>query len=388
MRRFRFAAIISDEEKICPHATSDTMTSVAGASRIPGIQKLTMDLSSAIRFSINRVSYELFTAGSIFSVYSLASSFCVAFCALAYRHKARRGRANLKVIARAIFAKNVIARESFHADVNLFVLSVVFMPAIIGSLVISTNAVAISAHTMLINAFGAIEPVSRGDFTIKLVTTVALFLAYEIGYWVDHYLKHRIPFLWELHKVHHTANVLTPLTNFRNHPIDSIVFGYMLAFFIGGASGVMDWLFERHAEMFSVDGKNIIFITFLWTIGHLQHSQFWIPFRGVWGRILLSPAHHQIHHSNDPRHFNRNLGSVLAVWDWMFGTLEIPSRENPRLSYGVDEEGPNPHSSLGMLAAPPIKAGLALWRALIVIKKSFFNAWRSAIARVEQQRLG
>ncbi len=347
-----------------------------------------MDLSSAIRFSVNRVSYELFTAGSIFSVYSLASSFCVAFCALAYHHKRRRGRANLRAIARAIFTKSILTRESFHADLKLFVLSVVFMPAVVGGLVISTNTISMGVHSALRSAFGEIDPVSCCDFTVKLITTVALFLAYEIGYWVDHYLKHRVPVLWELHKLHHTADVLTPLTNFRNHPIDSIVFGYMLALFIGGASGVLDWLFGRNAEMFSVDGKNIIFITFLWTIGHLQHSQFWIPFEGVWGRIFLSPAHHQIHHSKDPQHFNRNLGSVLAVWDWMFGTLEVPSPQNPRLSYGVDEEGPNPHSAYGMLAIPPIKAGLAFWRALSVVKKSLSRVWRSAIDRVEQLRIG
>ncbi|WP_457797574.1 sterol desaturase family protein [Methylocystis sp. S23] len=198
------------------------------------------------------------------------------------------------------------------------------MPAVVGALVVSSNTVSKAVHSMLAGAFGAIEPFDCGDLAMKLISTVVLFLAYEIGYWVDHYLKHRVSFLWELHKLHHTADVLTPLTNFRNHPLDNIVFGYMLALFIGAASGLLEWLFGRNVEMFSVNGKNIIFICFLWTIGHLQHSQFWIPFSGMWGRVILSPAHHQIHHSCDPKHFNRNLGSVLAVWDWMFGTLEIP----------------------------------------------------------------
>jgi sterol desaturase/sphingolipid hydroxylase (fatty acid hydroxylase superfamily) len=344
-----------------------------------------MDLNSAIRFSAKRVSHELLSAGSIFSIYSLASSFCVAFCALAYRQKRRRGRANLRAVARAIFAKNVIARESFFADVQLFVLSVVFMPAIIGALVVSTNTVSATVRSALNSAFGPVDSFDCCDLPTKLFSTVFLFLAYEIGYWVDHYLKHRIPFLWELHKPHHTADVLTPLTNFRNHPIDSVVFGYMLALFIGGASGVLEWLFGRNAETFAVDGKNIIFITFLWTIGHLQHSQFWIPFRGFWGHVILSPAHHQIHHSCDPRHFNRNLGSVLAVWDWIFGTLEIPPEKNPRLSYGVIEEGVNPHSLTGMLATPAIKATSALWRALVSVRKS---AWSSAAYRMQQRRHG
>ncbi len=40
-------------------------------------------------------------------------------------------------------------------------------------------------------------------------------------------------------------------------------------------------------------------------------------------------------------------------------------RKNPRLSYGVIEEGVNPHSSTGMLVTPAVKAAAALWRALV-----------------------
>jgi sterol desaturase/sphingolipid hydroxylase (fatty acid hydroxylase superfamily) len=338
-----------------------------------------MDLNSAIRFSAKRVSYELFTAGSIFSVYSLASSFAVGVMALAYRQKKRRGRVNLRALARAIASRKFLRHESFHADVKLFILSVVFMPAIIGGLVISTMTVSTAVNAALTSAFGPMTPNACCAVTVKIVSTIVLFLAYEIGYWVDHYLKHRVPFLWELHKLHHTADVLTPLTNFRNHPIDSVVFGYMLAAFIGGASGALAWFFGKDVETFSVDGKNILFICFLWTIGHLQHSEFWIPFRGFWGRLILSPAHHQIHHSDDPAHFNRNLGSVLAVWDWMAGTLEIPTEKNPRLSYGVNEDGVAHHSSSGMLLTPAIKSATALWRALASLTRFIARAWKPAM---------
>jgi sterol desaturase/sphingolipid hydroxylase (fatty acid hydroxylase superfamily) len=344
-----------------------------------------MDLSSAIRFSARQVSSELFSAGSIFSVYSLATSLALGFAALAYRRFRRRGRASLRVVSRAIFSKHFALRESVHADLKLFALSVIFMPAIVGGLVISSHTVAKGAHTVLAALFGSMSSSSLPELQIKIISTVVLFLAYEIGYFVDHYLKHRVSFLWELHKLHHTADVLTPLTNFRNHPIDNIVFGYMLAIFIGGASGFLHWLFNRPTEIFAVDGKNILFLCFLWTIGHLQHSQFWIPFSGLWGRIFLSPAHHQIHHSKDPAHFNRNLGSVLAVWDWMCGTLEMPSEKNPRLIYGVDEEGVNPHSSAGMLLTPAINSARALWRTLARVAKSFATTLETATGRLQRR---
>ena len=338
-----------------------------------------MDVYDALRFSVARISNELFSAGSIFSVYSLATTFVIAVCALAYQRKIRRGRVNLRAIARAIFSRKILLTASFAADVKLFVLSVVLMPVVVGALVISSNAVATVVSAALRSSFGATAPVACCDLSIKVFSTVVLFLAYEIGYWVDHWLKHRIPFLWEFHKVHHTAEALTPVTNFRNHPIDNIFFGYMLAIFIGSAAGALAWLFGRTTKSFTVDGKNILFLFFLWTIGHLQHSQFWIPFRGLLGHIVLSPAHHQIHHSTYPEHFNRNFGSVLAVWDWMYGSLEMPSKTNPRLKYGVEEEGVDPHSAFGLLATPIVRAALALWRALA-------DAWRAGIERMEQRR--
>ena len=101
-----------------------------------------MDVYDALRFSVARISNELFSAGSIFSVYSLATTFVIAVCALAYQRKMRRGRVNLRAIARAIFSRKILLTASFAADVKLFVLSVVLMPVVVGALVISSNAVA------------------------------------------------------------------------------------------------------------------------------------------------------------------------------------------------------------------------------------------------------
>ena len=63
-----------------------------------------------------------------------------------------------------------------------------------------------------------------------------------------------------------------------------------------------------------------------------------MPFTGILGRVLHSPAHHLIHHSVEPAHHNRNLGYVLSVWDWAFGTLHLPKPgERPVLGIGPDE---------------------------------------------------
>ena len=85
---------------------------------------------------------------------------------------------------------------------------------------------------------------------------------------------------------------------------------------------------------------------------HLQHTHVWIAFRGVLGRIFLSPAHHQIHHSTNPAHFNTNLGSCLALWDWLFGTLHIPAKTREKLTFGIEPTQADAHTISAQFVAP------------------------------------
>ena len=82
-------------------------------------------------------------------------------------------------------------------------------------------------------------------------------------------------------------------------------------------------MFGDTAYQYVLSGNNVILVVFIHAYIHLQHSHMWISFRGALGRIFISPAHHQVHHSTNPIHFNKNLGSCLAVWDWLFGTLHV-----------------------------------------------------------------
>jgi sterol desaturase/sphingolipid hydroxylase (fatty acid hydroxylase superfamily) len=91
---------------------------------------------------------------------------------------------------------------------------------------------------------------------------------------------------------------------------------------------------------------------FLLTYGHLRHSNMWIAFTGVAGRILQSPAHHQLHHSANPAHFDRNFGFALAIWDWAFGTLAIPARTREPIVFGVGSEAAPFRSALAAVVVP------------------------------------
>jgi len=105
-------------------------------------------------------------------------------------------------------------------------------------------------------------------------------------------------------------------------------------------------------------------LLYIYLTAQLQHSEIWIPFTGVWGRVFMSPAHHQLHHSADPAHFNCNMGASLAIWDWLAGSLRIPSSEPPGLSFGVSGHKHDPHGVMGLVVDPAVNAVKTLYRSL------------------------
>ena len=55
--------------------------------------------------------------------------------------------------------------------------------------------------------------------------------------------------------------------------------------------------------------------------------QFWIHTEAIRSigpleRVLNTPSHHRVHHGSNRQYLDRNHGSILIVWDRLFGTFE------------------------------------------------------------------
>ncbi|MEZ5855569.1 MAG: sterol desaturase family protein [Hyphomicrobiaceae bacterium] len=157
--------------------------------------------------------------------------------------------------------------------------------------------------------------------------------------------------------MHHSAEVLTPLTNSRVHPIESVLFLNTLAIFLGVTDAVVRWLLGRPAQVMTIANANALVVIFTYLLAHLHHTHVWIAFTGPLGRFFISPAHHQIHHSTNPVHFNKNMGSVLAIWDWLFGTLHLPQAKRERLTFGIGDGEVTEHSVTQELLRPVVAIG-------------------------------
>jgi sterol desaturase/sphingolipid hydroxylase (fatty acid hydroxylase superfamily) len=336
-----------------------------------------LELSAGFLYLSGKLGRVFLSAGSVFSITSLACALCVAIAFIVLRRRRRNRSVRFRTILRALFPKRILASPSHTADIGYFFFSIFLYGIVFGWAVLSFKYLSNAVIDGLILVAGPVPSTSLPPWVSRTAMTVVIFLAYELGYWVHHYLSHRVPFMWEFHKVHHQAEVLTPLTIFRVHPFDTVMYYNVLALFMGLANGVMCYVFGETVYHFSLSDTNLILVVFIHLYVHLQHTHLWISFRGLLGRVFMSPAHHQVHHSSNPAHFNKNLGSCLAVWDWIFGTLYVPRKEPERLTFGVEEPGParDVHSVQESLIAPVPRA-LAHLRPLW--------SWRKANARTDE----
>lgn len=263
------------------------------------------------------------------------------------------------VIAGRLLSPRVWLHRSARLDYKLIVVKALLRALLLGPLGLSALAVAALSAGWLRRHLGTPDVQVPAPFA-GLILTLCAFLAEDFSRFYVHRLMHRVPLLWELHKVHHSAEVLTPFTLYRTHPIEALLNGLRGAAAIGLVTGACAWLFGPGLRAFEVLGVDAI--GFVWTLlgANLRHSHVWVSYGRRAEHLLLSPAQHQIHHSSDPRHMDSNFGTVLALWDWLSGSLYVPARRE-RLRFGLppkdrDREAEAHDSVFGALVLPVVAA--------------------------------
>ncbi len=155
-----------------------------------------------------------------------------------------------------------------------------------------------------------------------------IFFVKDFLEWCVHNLLHRVPFLWQFHKVHHSIHDMDWIGVMRFHWMEKLIydsFKYLLLVPLGIAPDVMLWL--------------AIFSTF-W--GFYNHANIRIGM-GPLRYFFNSPQMHIWHHAaKDPAPFLCNFGINLSLWDWIFGTVYWPEdREAPNaVGFDGDESFP------------------------------------------------
>ncbi len=159
-----------------------------------------------------------------------------------------------------------------------------------------------------------------------------------------HYMQHKVPLLWEFHKVHHSAPVLHPLTAFRTHPVDKIIPAALRGFSVGILTTGTLALLGHVPSAPTLFGISAIALAHDLLGRNLRHSHIWLRWPGKLNYLFSAPAHHQLHHSSHPDHLDKNFAVMFPLWDLLFGTYVHPI-SNKDVQFGLGDQYKNEFKS-------------------------------------------
>ncbi len=158
----------------------------------------------------------------------------------------------------------------------------------------------------------------KRDLGTGVLAGAAAIAGWDFIYYWNHRLMHESRFLWAIHVVHHSSEHYNLSTALRQPVADS--FGIFVPMGILSALGIRPALIEM------ARGVNLIY-------------QFWIhtetvPKLGRFEDWFNTASHHRVHHGSNQKYLDRNHGSILIVWDRLFGTFQREDESDP-VVYGL-----------------------------------------------------
>lgn len=171
-----------------------------------------------------------------------------------------------------------------------------------------------SAMTILIvNATGGGWITLRSDGLWFFFSFAILILAIDLWTYLIHRAQHKIPVLWAMHSLHHSAESLTLVTGARHFWLEE---------------PLLSTGFPIVAIIFKVPFELVTPITlFYFLIGDgLAHLNMRMSL-GILGYFIQNPQYHRIHHSIEPKHRDKNFCKLLPIFDLIFGTAWKPEKD-------------------------------------------------------------
>ena len=259
---------------------------------------------------------------------------------LFYRGRGGRGadgreRENKGLLA-YLLPKDIYTHVSAKVDLGLWVLERILRPLWAVSLFATvgpfTAQITIDVFLSLFDASPALEI----NYAWMLLYSLFSLLCYDFVFYVIHYTMHKVPALWAIHKIHHSAEVLTPLTRGREHFIAGPIWAAGSAMSYGFAAGVFTYFFDGSIVVATL--FNVSFFSFILGLnGAFRHYHIQFHYPHWLAKWIQSPAMHHTHHSYLPQHWDTNMAAVTSIYDRLFGTLYIPEK-NEFTPWGI---GPN-----------------------------------------------
>lgn len=152
------------------------------------------------------------------------------------------------------------------------------------------------------------------------------FVIYEMAYWLQHWLAHKVRLLWCLHSPHHAPNSMNMFVGFNHSFLETT---FYMPFMLGFVPALL-----------GVDPAVIAVLTFVDIIwGNILHVSDKVVTRrwGLLERFMQTPSYHRVHHAQNIRYMDTNYNSITLLGDWLMGTLQKLDDAEP-VRFGITRE--------------------------------------------------
>lgn len=148
----------------------------------------------------------------------------------------------------------------------------------------------------------------------QLVRVLIGLIVGDLMAWFQHWLKHRVPWFWEIHAVHHSQKEINLFTDYRFHYAEYLISRPIVLIPL---------------MILNVDTSKIVAINLLaaWQV-RFYHANIRSNL-GLLRYIFVTPQSHRVHHSIEHRHRDQNFGVVFSFWDRFFKTQYASCDEYP-----------------------------------------------------------
>jgi sterol desaturase/sphingolipid hydroxylase (fatty acid hydroxylase superfamily) len=249
------------------------------------------------------------------------------------------GTRSFRGFLRFCFPREVLLHRSAKLDYMFVTIHKLSYPFVMAPVIGAAVALGNYSYGLAERVFG--PPAHSGEswgisFAFTMLATV---VAHDFWVFYFHRLEHKVWWLWEFHKTHHAAEMMVwGLTTRRNHPVNEILQTFTITCIPGIVFGVFAWFWNADVNEVLFFGIGIYYAIKLTTFYHLYHSHIHLRFPRWLEMVLVSPAMHQLHHSTDPQHYGKNISTLFAMWDHLFGTWSRSEPKPVKIGYPEEQE--------------------------------------------------
>ena len=208
-----------------------------------------------------------------------------------------------------VFDPRIWFHASAKTDYFYFFINKLIFPLMFGWLGLIGLGIAASVYGGLLSLNGGETLGWSVTPSLLTIYTVLFLVAMDFGLYVSHTAFHKVPLLWEFHKVHHSAQVLTPITVYRQHPIDDFVNMTAGGIMTGICSGIALFCVPDGFQPLQFAGLHGGIFLFYVLGYNLRHSHIWVGLP----LVAQSPVHQP--RATSDSSFCRRFAITTGTWD-------------------------------------------------------------------------